>query len=407
MDDDKGYVMYCNRCGAEMNSNSRYCMKCGNLNYNHEANKNMRPYIQDNNKTTYQVSNEGKFMVNDNPSVNANPVIGGSVISTNIASNTGNSMVCFLLNFFVYLIVLGFSFYSYVDISNITLEGVASSTFPFILIITSISFIYMYSLELIYMKCNKPWWGVLIPIYNVMLLSEIVFNKKWIGLLTFIPIIGEVVLLVMIYKLGNSFKYNGLLVVLLSIIFIPMMGFGSHFYQDKVFADRNKKNSIEKDYKYRKTFLAFSLLFLLLGAGLFAFSNMSSIEKGGEIAGNYYYVYASKRMVSKARKFVDKGQLKCENSEYSSTNGVYYLYYADIGDFIYLPLYYQRDEISGYIKIDNTSGSSKYYVSLSDGKYGFSDTLVDDINKDTVVRYSKLKKLDDNYDNICVKRVEE
>ena len=39
---DKGYIIYCSRCGAEMNSNSRYCMKCGNLNYNHSANANMK-----------------------------------------------------------------------------------------------------------------------------------------------------------------------------------------------------------------------------------------------------------------------------------------------------------------------------------------------------------------------------
>ena len=39
---DDGYTVFCARCGAEMNSNSRYCMKCGYLNPDHEANKCQR-----------------------------------------------------------------------------------------------------------------------------------------------------------------------------------------------------------------------------------------------------------------------------------------------------------------------------------------------------------------------------
>ena len=48
MNNNESQKIYCQRCGAEMNSNSRYCMKCGNLNYDHNANETMRPYIQDN-----------------------------------------------------------------------------------------------------------------------------------------------------------------------------------------------------------------------------------------------------------------------------------------------------------------------------------------------------------------------
>ena len=37
-------VIYCNRCGAPMKKNQRYCMKCGNLNYDHPDNRSMRAY---------------------------------------------------------------------------------------------------------------------------------------------------------------------------------------------------------------------------------------------------------------------------------------------------------------------------------------------------------------------------
>ena len=59
MNDDGGFTIYCSRCGAEMSSNSRYCMKCGNLNYDHEANKNMRRY-----KPKKEKKVSGKF-IND------------------------------------------------------------------------------------------------------------------------------------------------------------------------------------------------------------------------------------------------------------------------------------------------------------------------------------------------------
>ena len=61
MNEDKGEIIYCSRCGAEVNSKSRYCMKCGNLNYNHDANENMRPYIQQDSKP-YEVGS-GEFAV--------------------------------------------------------------------------------------------------------------------------------------------------------------------------------------------------------------------------------------------------------------------------------------------------------------------------------------------------------
>ena len=44
-----------------MNSNSRYCMKCGNLNYDHSANANMKNYIKNDN-SSYQVGS-GRLIV--------------------------------------------------------------------------------------------------------------------------------------------------------------------------------------------------------------------------------------------------------------------------------------------------------------------------------------------------------
>ena len=53
MNDEQGSTIYCSRCGAEMKSTSRYCMKCGNLNYDHEDNKDY-VYVIDNDSIVHK-----------------------------------------------------------------------------------------------------------------------------------------------------------------------------------------------------------------------------------------------------------------------------------------------------------------------------------------------------------------
>ena len=98
--ENDNHKIYCQKCGAEMNSNSRYCMNCGALNYDHEANKNMQQFIPKYKNNTYQIGS-GQFMIqNDN-----------NQISQSIATNTGNKfifhklfslLVNFISKFFLY-----------------------------------------------------------------------------------------------------------------------------------------------------------------------------------------------------------------------------------------------------------------------------------------------------------------
>ena len=45
-------VVFCSKCGAEMKLSSRYCMKCGNLNYDHPLNVSMRDYVKEDSAVT-------------------------------------------------------------------------------------------------------------------------------------------------------------------------------------------------------------------------------------------------------------------------------------------------------------------------------------------------------------------
>ena len=59
---------------------------------------------------------------------------------------------------------------------------------------------------------------------------------------------------------------------------------------------------------------------------------------------------------------------------------------------VFLPFYYQREPIEGYVLVDNTSGESKYYVSMTDYTYGFPETLYEDITYKTPTEFTKITK---------------
>lgn len=383
--EDQGYTIYCSRCGAEMNSKSRYCMKCGNLNSDHEANESMKPYIKDN-AEAYQVGS-GEY-------INSNGV------QTSIGNNTGNRKLCFIVNFSIYMFTIIISTVIALLRTDMNILYIRDSFLPLLLIIVSILFLYIYSIELIFMKCNKPWWCGLIPVYNIMILSEILYKKKLLGLISLIPIIGQLYILVIFYTLGKRFKFNGLLTVILSFIYIPIMGFGTSLYQGRSFVDELNQKEIENNYKRKRIFLFFIILFFLIGVFLFAWRNIDNISNGTEVVEKNYYVYAAKNIVKKTKEKISKNKFSCEDVDYDNKSGIYYFMYSDLGDYIYLPFYYQREPIKGYVRVDNTSGSSEYYVSLTDGTTGIDDVLIDTVSTDDVKSISTLRDTSNYY--ICM-----
>ena len=380
--EDNGYTIYCPRCGAEMNSKSRYCMKCGYLNTEHAANESMKPYIKENSES-YQVG--------------AGNMMGGK---TTIANNTGNKRFCFIINFSVYMLIMIISSIIFVG-NGFDILVLRDSMFPIICVIVSVLFLYIYSIELIFMKCNRPWWNGFIPVYNMIVLCDVLYQKKWLGILTLIPFVGQIFMLIMFYSLGKRFKFSGLLTALFSIIFIPIIGFGTSSFDGRVMIDESNQKEIESNYRRKNMFLYIVVLFMMLGIGLLVWKNMDDVEKGGELLGNSYYSFAGKRIVKKTKQYIDDGNVTCKDSNYYENTGVYYFIYPDLGDYVYLPLYLQREPIEGYVKVDNSTGESKYYVSVTDGKKGFDETLIDELSGEKVKEFKKLKAIDKDEVNVC------
>lgn len=85
----------------------------------------------------------------------------------------------------------------------------------------------------IFVKANKPGWACLIPIYNVIVLLEIIGKPWWWLLLMLIPYVNIIFSIWAINLLSKSFgKSEGFTVglLLLSIVFYPILAFGDAKY---------------------------------------------------------------------------------------------------------------------------------------------------------------------------------
>ena len=102
-----------------------------------------------------------------------------------------------------------------------------------ILIYIAIILLLIISQWKIFTKANKPGWASLIPIYNGLVLLQIIGKPWWWLLLFLIPIVNLVFAIWMTNLLSKSFgKDEGFTIglILLPIIFLPILGLGSAKY---------------------------------------------------------------------------------------------------------------------------------------------------------------------------------
>jgi hypothetical protein len=372
-------IIYCPRCGSEMKSSARYCMKCGNLNYNNEANESMKKIMgnQINEVSSYQIGAGG---------VISNVPVRG--VKTALATNTGSDLACFLINYFLYIILLVIIIAPQIS-GGISIDILTSFSVAIPVTLISIYFLYCYSIELIFMKANKRWWSAFVPFYNFVVYADITFGKPIYAILFFIPVVGQVAFLVSLYVLGYRFKYNGFLTMFLPFFVIPHIALSSCIYNETMYVGGGEKSN-EVFYGRRKVFSVTCLLCFLLSFTSFIYNNRDEINAYKRLIDNYYYVFAAKRITNKVRVKVDHNFYSCEdpeNSKSSSTLGDYYFNYPDIGKKVFIPFYYSRDAISGYVRVNLNEDGYEYFVSISDGTYGFPEINIKDLTVKNVIKY--------------------
>lgn len=94
----------------------------------------------------------------------------------------------------------------------------------------------------IFTKAGQPGWAVLVPFYNIYVYTQVIKRPSWWMALYFlgiIPILGSIAVLVIVIldqiRLAKVFgKDSGFAVglIFLSIVFLPILAFGSSKYQD-------------------------------------------------------------------------------------------------------------------------------------------------------------------------------
>lgn len=85
----------------------------------------------------------------------------------------------------------------------------------------------------VYTKAGEPGWGSLIPFYSDYLLFKIAWGNGWLFLLSFIPVVGWIVLLIAVYKLCVAFGHGAgffLGMFFLQPIFMMILAFDSSEY---------------------------------------------------------------------------------------------------------------------------------------------------------------------------------
>lgn len=85
----------------------------------------------------------------------------------------------------------------------------------------------------IFIKAGKPGWASIIPIYNIIVLLEIIGKPLWWFLLLLIPCANIVFLVIIINRLSKSFGQGvgfTLGLIFLGFIFYPLLGFGNYTY---------------------------------------------------------------------------------------------------------------------------------------------------------------------------------
>jgi hypothetical protein len=90
------------------------------------------------------------------------------------------------------------------------------------------------SMWVIFTKAGQPGWAAIVPIYNGVVLLQIVGRPVWWIVLLLIPFVGFIVGILVVLDLAKSFSQSvgfGIGLLLLPFVFAPMLAFGDAKYR--------------------------------------------------------------------------------------------------------------------------------------------------------------------------------
>jgi hypothetical protein len=85
----------------------------------------------------------------------------------------------------------------------------------------------------VFTKAGKPGWAILVPIYNIIVMLEIIGAPMWWIVMFLIPIANIIFAFKMAFAMARVFGQSsgfGIGLALLGPVFYPILGFGSAQY---------------------------------------------------------------------------------------------------------------------------------------------------------------------------------
>lgn len=107
------------------------------------------------------------------------------------------------------------------------------SFFGFVVQLAFLAF-FLWVFWKIFEKAGKPGWAALIPIYNIIVMLEIVGRPIWWIVLLFIPVVNIVVAFILALDMSRSFGHDlafALGLFFVGFIFYPILAFGGDRYE--------------------------------------------------------------------------------------------------------------------------------------------------------------------------------
>ncbi len=103
-----------------------------------------------------------------------------------------------------------------------------------LLIELAIAIVVIVALWKVFVKAGKPGWAAIIPIYNIIVLLEIIGKPIWWIILFLIPCVNVIVSILVSLEVAKCFGRSagfGVGLAFLPFIFYPILGFGDSRYQ--------------------------------------------------------------------------------------------------------------------------------------------------------------------------------
>jgi len=113
-------------------------------------------------------------------------------------------------------------------------EGAAAAGGLLLIIYLAVLVLVIAGFAKVLQKADQPWWGALVPIYNIYLLLKVTGRPGWWLVLLLIPLVNFVISIIVFIDVAKAFGKGtgfGLGLAFLSVIFLPLLGFGDAQYQ--------------------------------------------------------------------------------------------------------------------------------------------------------------------------------